>query len=139
MKRVSRAIVRRGREKPPIVYQTEIEAPTVSKACLWETNQKSQHPKPWIKTSIHNLAHDATVLLIFPTSQRLCSILAIGAFGQESVASSLFDCGISALEDRRRLSPISSIKANCNSVFVSLPHENEMCLDFACGSAECMR
>jgi hypothetical protein len=139
MKRHLRIIARRGREKPLTVCPTEIEDPTVSKTCLWEINQKSQHPKPWIKTSIHNLAHDAIVLLIFPTIQRLCPTLAIGAFGQESVASSLFDCGISALEDRRRLNPISSIKASCNSVFVSLPHENEMCGDFTCGCAKCMR
>lgn len=125
MKRALRTIVRREREKPPIVCPTEIEAPIVSKACLWGINLKWERPKLWTKTSVRNLAHDVTALPIFPTSQRLYSSPAIGAFEQESVASSLFYCGISALVDRRRLSPISSIKASRNPVFSSLLHESE--------------
>jgi hypothetical protein len=126
MKAYLQIIVQRGRERPPIVSPSEIAAPTVSRACLSETNQKLECPKLWLKTSARNLVRDATEPLISPMSRRLCSILAIGAFGQEPVASTLFDCGISALVDRQRLSPISSIKASRRQVFTSLPYENEM-------------
>lgn len=138
MKRYLRIIVLHGREKPLTVCPTGIEAPIVSRIWLLETNQKSERSKPLTKTSIHNLAHDVIVLRAFLRSPRLCSILEVEVFGQELVVSSPYCYGIFELADQRHLSPISSIKPSRNHVFYSLPHENEMVCDFACGEAECV-
>ena len=130
------AIGRPALERLPIVCRTEIEAPIVSDALSLETNRESKLQGLLPKRLIHNQAPGAIAPPIFPMNRRLCSSLAIGAFGQVPAVSTPFDCGISALVDRRRLSPISSIKASRTPVFNSLPHENEMFEDFACLKTE---
>jgi hypothetical protein len=125
MKRRSLIIGPHELEKLPIVCQIEIEAPTVSTPYFLETNRKWRHREPWLKTSVHNPAHGAIEPLIFPTTRRLCSSLAIAAFGQESFASNPCDCGIFAPAARRYSAPASSGKPSVKPMHNLLPHENE--------------
>jgi len=112
--------------KLPVFCRTEIEALTDSMVCPLEINQKWRLQEPSPETSIHNLVRGVIEPLIFPKNRRLYSNLAIGAFGQESAASSFFGCGIFALAARRRLTPASSAKPSRRAVLDSLPHENEI-------------
>jgi hypothetical protein len=126
MKEISATpIVRRGLEKSPACRRTGIVAPIVSGVSFWETNRKSKCRELWPKTSIRNPAPAAVELPIFPTSRRLYSSLAIATFGRKGTASSLCDCGVSALAAPRRSTPASSSQTSREPGMDLLPHENE--------------
>ena len=135
MKTFSPTTAQRALEKLRAVCWIETEVPIALRICFSERGRKRARKELSRETSIHNQARAAIALLIFPTSQRLCSNPAIAAFAQEPAASNLFGCGISAPAAPRRLTPVSSAKPSRRAVSSSLLHENEtlkICLQPPC-------
>lgn len=120
------ATVPHGWEKPPIFGLIEIVDLIASAICSLETVLKRKRLGLWLKTSIHNRAPDAVVLLIFQVIQHLCSIPAIAFFEQEQLGSTLCGSGIFALAVPQRSEPASSGKRSGGNGRLLLPHENEV-------------
>jgi hypothetical protein len=118
-------IVRPWLGKAPTVCLSEIEAPTVSMAGFWETNQRWKRQALLPKTSIHSPVHAAIALPIFPMNRRQWSNPAIAVCGLERVASTPCGCGVSALGGRPRSTPVSSCQRNRGPVDASFPHGND--------------